>query len=297
MWNNLTDDTRARAAASPFPPIRRTVADLAEDDDHLALFLQYFSDNCADATELTVWTAYWWLDGRNLSGGGYARRDTPRVDLDDFWDAFGPDGTTPVRWPAEIADWFADRAQWEAAIAADWDPAWDDDSVFVDADGEPVEPPGWAAHEALRREQDEWSRANPVPLSSAKAWAEERILDWYRAYADEVARMRRATMPATDLSLDYIVSLNTFNLDQLEVGAWHSCIGGGRYVLIGDFPDGYTAAVSAYADVWQGTVTMTARGRGLNPGSVTVTGCPAGVHQDGFTATFRKSSKKAIRFT
>lgn len=287
MWQNLSDDVRkAIEAAGPAPGVT-LVTDLENYPEHYELFFQYFNDNCSDADALNVWSCFWWLTNKDLSLRPYGRRGNRAVEVDQFWEAFGPDGASPIAWPAEVTDWFAQSEQWDAAVAGAWRPAWDDEE---DPSG-----PEWDAYSELADQRAEWSAENPVPLRAAFEHSHRTVREWYRAFADEVARMAGLAMTYADLDLDYIDSLNTYNLDQLPAGEGVTCLGHGPYVLIGEFPPGYVNAVASYDQSWWGTVTMTAKGSRFNPGTVTITGCD-GDNQRWFKEAFRRVSKKAVKY-
>lgn len=288
MWNNLTDDIRQRVkAAGPAPNIT-VLGDLAADPEHEALFLRYFTDNCDDAGAQALWDAYSWLATKNLtSRGGFGGSVDALVD--QFWTTWGPQGVTPAYWPAEVTDWFAYRDQHEQATTAAYLPAWD----TIDDPEDYQSTPEYATYAAAVEAKYEWAKENPPPLEAARSYAHAQLRGWHKAYADEVSRMQGLAMVWADLDMDYIVRLNSYNLDQLQPGAWHDCVGYGPYVLIGDFPPGYVEAVTSYDQSWRGTVTMIARGKALDPGKVSVSGCPDS-DRAFFKETFRKSSKKAI---
>ena len=67
-------------------------------------------------------------------------------------------------------------------------------------------------------------------------------------------------------------------------------------VLVGDFPPGYTAAIESYDKSWAGTLTMSQRGKGLNPGRITIVGCNDDADQRHVVQAFAKFTKKTVRF-
>jgi hypothetical protein len=289
MWANLTDDVRKAIADAGDPPTG--LRSLDDSPEHKELFFQYFADNCSDGPTWSLWSCYWWLADKDLNqaSGGYSRSRGRSVDAEQFWEGFGPNGASPIAWPAEIVDWFAQAEAWDDAIAAAYDPAWD---------AECDDDPGGPEFEAYRELVDgrwTWLQENPTPLRAALAFAEETVKGWYKAYVDEVSRMEGLAMTIGDLDLDYIDTLNKYNLDQLAVDEGLPCVGYGPYVLIGEFPPGYTNAVASYDKSWWGTVTMTAKGSRFNPGTVTVTGCE-GDNQRWFKEAFRRVSKKAVKY-
>ena len=287
MWQNLSDDVRkAIEAAGPVPSVS-ILLNLEHEPEHFELFSQYFTDNCGDEQTQNLWQCYWWLAYKDLDHAPYSRARGRSIDVDQFWESFGPAGDSPVSWPAEVADWFAQSDQWDAAIDAAWRPEWDD---IDDPSG-----PEWDAYEALTVQRAEWAAENPVPLRAAFRYAEGVLREWYRAYSDEVSRMAGLAMTYSDLDLDYIDSVNTYNLDQLPAGEGLACVGYGPYVLIGEFAPGYMNAVASYEQAWWGTVTMTAKGSRFNPGAVTITGCD-GDNQRWFKDVFRRVSKKAVKY-
>jgi len=286
MWANLSDDIRKAIDAAGETP--QSMQGLDDAPEHRDLFFQYFADNCSDADTQNLWDSYWWLAYRDLNPASYrSDRERRSVDLDLFWQGFGPDGASPIAWPEEIGGWFAQNEAWNQALEAAWQPAWD-------AEDDPSGPE-WDAYEALIAERRAWVGENPVPLRAAFDYAGRVIGGWYKAYFDEVARIRGLAMTYADLDLDYIDSLNKYNLDALAAGDGVTCVGYGPYVLIGEFPPGYMNAVASYDQSWWGTVTMTARGKGLDPGKVTVTGCDT-ANQAYFKEAFRRVSKKAVKY-
>lgn len=292
MWANLTDDVRKAIAAAGPPPSTRYLRDLDDNPEHRDLFFQYFADNCSDPEALNLWSCFWWLNYKDLHQSGYhgdyyAHRMRRTVDVTQFWEAFGPEGASPVTWPAEVTEWFATTAAFDDATEGAWQPAWD-------AEDDPSGPE-WDEYVALRDQESAWLADNPVPLPAAYYHANSMLSGWYTAYADEVSRMGGLAMTYVDLDLDYIASLNEHSLDALAEGDGVPCVGYGPYVLIGEFPPGYVNAVASYDKSWWGTVTMTARGSRFSTGSVTVTGCD-GDDQRYFKDAFRKVSKKSIKF-